>query len=57
MSDSCYRVYNLESNIVEESTNIIFDEVKQNNELVINHDEDDDIVRINTQTQERHQDK
>lgn len=57
MSDSCYRVYNLESNIVEESTNIIFDEVKQNNELVINYDEDDDIVRINTQTQERHQDK
>lgn len=52
LKDSFYRVYNLEINVVEESTNVVSDEVKPNKELVIGYDKDDDIMNIKTQTQD-----
>lgn len=35
LNDSFHKVYNLETNIVEESINIFFDEVKPNKKMVI----------------------
>lgn len=51
-NDSYYRVYNLETNVVDESTNVIFYKAKPNKDLFIDYDEKDDIVSIKTQTKE-----
>lgn len=51
-NDYCYKIYNLKTNVIKESINVVFDEVKPNKELVIDYDVDDDIVSIKTQTQE-----
>lgn len=34
LNDACYKTYNLETNVVEESTNAVFDEVKSNKESI-----------------------
>lgn len=50
LNNSCYRVYNLETNVVEESTNVVFDEAQPNKELAIDYEE-------GTNVEEPHKDR
>lgn len=49
LNGTSYRIFNHETNTIELSTNVVFDEVKPNRDLVIDYNEGNDIVNIRPQ--------
>lgn len=49
LNGTSYRIFNHETNTIEVSTNVVFDEVKPNRDLVIDYNEGNDIVNIRPQ--------